>query len=1124
MKISKLILIIFFIILSADTIFSQWVYTQKKLEKYTSGPEKYWTTREHNQYYKWRARTLEQQIENSDDDQILRRQKAILNGNKITTEIWNYGSISSPGNRVTDIIWEGLGYGYEFGPLICAEIPILSRSHEDAFAKVSESGDTSWYVNAISDGLVSLGGEVSPDGQEFWTWEPLAYNDSEVPYADPLSDFLPTSTDIDRIGDGKPDSWPEGWYNQNTKEYEWPGALRQGASNSDMESFFVVDDRMNKEFEYYPFPTDSTRRGLGLEIEMRYYQWSNPLAEDIIFLIYKVTNVSEKNLDQVTFGMWGDPHIGGPSNWQDDLSFFDKENNIVYAWDADNISDVAGREPGYFGYKFLESPGNPSDGIDNDDDGMVDESRYDGIDNDNDWDIEKDDLGVDGIPNTGDRGEGDGIPTAGDPFDIREPGEPNFEGTDLDESDMVGLTGFSAPQFGGNNAPQNDQHVYQNFLQPDVFDSAGSGQPGDRIFIYSSGPISLPAGASRKFSIALVLGQSFDDLKLNANVSQDIYEKNYQFAKPPEKPNVTVVPGDEKVTLYWDNIAESSVDPISEEQDFEGYAIYRSTDPQFLDQQTITDAYGTNFLFEPHKMANGASAKFDLINEYVGLSDIVYSNRGVYFNLGNNTGLRHSFVDSNNVINGQTYYYAVTSYDRGSSALAISPSECSKLITVNPERNETFLDVNTAKIIPRPRAAGYQSSYIDSDTIMHSSGKATGQISIEIIDQMAVEDLDTFIVSFSEGPSRYSVEDMKITDEVFTAKLDKYISLKNKWINETSFRLTSLDENTIYQSDLDFELDSEFGRIKALDTGELIEGEQYQVNYTFWPIKNSRLFNLEEANPVFDGMKIYLKDEELRLDTQNSGWSSSSNAKSVYSITPYNGNNDYMYPADYEVRFSSSIVDTGSLNNILTNFKIFEVTNNMDPVEQRFAVFDSDEEQGFWNLGERVILLVGEEGLDPSWEFRLFPPQEGENILPTDGDILKISTKRPFSQEDTYTFSTRSAKLESEQIKSDLDKINVVPNPYVVTNELEQLDLQNPLDRGPRRVYFNHLPQNCTISIYTIDGSLVNTLPHSSTIDDGIKYWDLTTKDNFPIAYGVYIYHIDAGEAGQKVGRFAVIK
>ena len=99
--------------------------------------------------------------------------------------------------------------------------------------------------------------------------------------------------------------------------------------------------------------------GLGIEIECRYYQWSNPLAEDVIFLIYKVTNKSEKDLNDVIFGMWGDPHIGGPSNWQDDLSYFDRDLNMVYAWDEDNRSDVAGRKPGYFGYIFLESPGNP---------------------------------------------------------------------------------------------------------------------------------------------------------------------------------------------------------------------------------------------------------------------------------------------------------------------------------------------------------------------------------------------------------------------------------------------------------------------------------------------------------------------------------------------------------------------------------------------------------------------------------------------------------------------------------------------------------------------------------------------------------------------------------------------
>ena len=128
--------------------------------------------------------------------------------------------------------------------------------------------------------------------------------------------------------------------------------------------------------------------------------------------------------------------------------------------DEDNRADVAGRDPGYFGYIFLESPGNPYDQIDNDGDGIVDESRYNGIDDDGDWDVNKHDVGVDGIPNTGDSGEYDGFPTAGNAFDIRQPGEPNFEWTDLDESDMIGLTSFAAPNFGGNNRISKDDFIY----------------------------------------------------------------------------------------------------------------------------------------------------------------------------------------------------------------------------------------------------------------------------------------------------------------------------------------------------------------------------------------------------------------------------------------------------------------------------------------------------------------------------------------------------------------------------------------------------------------------------------------------------------------------------------------
>jgi hypothetical protein len=34
----------------------------------------------------------------------------------------------------------------------------------------------------------------------------------------------------------------------------------------------------------------------------------------------------------------------------------------------------------------------------------------------------------------------------------------------------------------------------------------------------------------------------------------------------------------------------------------------------------------------------------------------------------------------------------------------------------------------------------------------------------------------------------------------------------------------------------------------------------------------------------------------------------------------------------------------------------------------------------------------------------------------------------------------------------------------------------------------------------------------------------MQSKDLLDIAYGVYIYHVDAGELGTKIGKFAVIK
>ncbi|MBT3478840.1 MAG: hypothetical protein HN710_00980, partial [Candidatus Marinimicrobia bacterium] len=982
--------------LALSTISAQEKYRRFSKEWRAAGPEKEWNSVEHEYFYQWRDKLRAKRA--NENAEILRRQKAILNGNKITTEIWNYGSISSPGNRVTDIVWEGLGYGYEFGPFIGAEIPVAPGSHQDAYIKkdangdpiLNDDGNPIWMAKAISDGLVSLGGEISPDGKIFWGWEPLAYNSQGVPYGDPNSPNIPTSNDVDRDGDGKPDSWPEGWYNPNLKSYVWPGALRQGSSNADLESFFVVDDRSNQEFKYYPFDNDSTKMGLGIEIECRYYQWSNPMAEDVVFLIYKVTNKSNKDLNEVVFGMWGDPHIGGPSNWQDDLSYFDTDLNMVYAWDEDGKSDVAGRKPGYFGYIFLESPGNPYDGKDNDGDGMVDESRNNGIDDDGDWDLDKDDVGIDGIPNTGDVGENDGIPSAGNAFDIRQPGEPNFEWTDLDESDMIGLTSFAAPNFGGNNRISKDHYIYSTYMTPGRYDSLNSEVAGDNIFLYGSGNFTLKAGEARRFSIALLVGNNFDDLTLNAKTARQIYDTNYQFAKPPEKPTLTAVPGDQKVTLYWDDIAESSWDPISEEYDFEGYVIYRSTDPSFLDQQNITDINGSRFLFEPLKTETGGWAKWDLINEYKGPSDIPYDGRGVAYHLGNNTGLIHSFVDSNNVINGQRYYYAICSYDHGTKILGIGPSESSKTITLNPETNEIFLDINTAAVVPREPAAGYTKGFVAEDTISafkHVGGFATGDFAVEILDPMAIEDTNTFQITFSAEPTRYSIEDLNPVIENRTVKKNVYITLKKNRVNGERFILTKAS-GAVMSKGKDYLLFPEAGQVVVTDTlsSDISEGEQVTIEYTHYPLWESKQLNNEESNPVIDGVKLYVRDKSLALNDKKSKWIDGSTGNYAVTVGPYDGKASNMRGADYEIRWFNDIADTSSLGTATAPFQIWDVTHGIIPFKKKIAVLDYKIRNKTWDFGESVVILEEGNGINVSWQIDFNSPQDIVVTHPIGGD------------------------------------------------------------------------------------------------------------------------------------------
>ncbi len=1105
------------------------------------------------------------------------RKSFFMNGNRIATQLFNYGGIA-PGydllRGVNNVVWHNLDYVFQFCPIVGASVP--------------DARIPSKRLHIISDGLWDYPAlrEVNPTGDTLWQWQPLPG------YADPDQPYMASNPADDKNGDGKPDSWPQSWYNPVLGKYVWPGYLSQDSPSADLEVFWAMDDRFNMEFPYYPFPNDSTRKGIGVEVDGRAFQWSNALAENTIFFVYTITNVSPKNLDSVFFGIYGDPDLGGPSpeNTDDNGYFippYDStgaikdvpvySRSMVYFWDPD-MKGARGLPLGYLGCKFLESPGNPNDGIDNDGDGMIDERQDDGIDNDHDWNPATDDVGIDGIPNTGDEGEGNGVPDAGirladGSLDPLHPGEPNFELTDLDESDQIGLTSFNSWPWNSDKI-SNDESMWNRSV-PRNFGAIQ--QNSDIVFIFGSGYISLAPAETKRISMALLLAWDLDGLLTTAKTVQLIYNKNYQFFRPPITPHMTAVAGDRKVTLYWDTAAEQSVDPLTG-LDFEGYVIYRSTDPGFNDIQTVTDGKGSSFLTEPLKDANGKEAKFDIalrgepftdvnhngkydagepfqdINKdgvwdlvedtWKGYSPVAYQDRGIHYYLGNNTGLVHSYVDSNNVINGQTYFYAVVSYDHGDS-IAIPPTECTKKVTVDPITSQYKLDVNTAMVVPGPRASGYIPPAITTQNVTHDNGIGTGDVSFRILNDPIIREGGQYQVSFGdsvlvsgkkEAAKNFSVLDLAATQETFSPFDTNYSALMHSHLANDSYLKVTGNGGTVYVSGKDYVLNLDRGSIRRTGASSMPNNGQFKIQYRYYPVFESQALKSEDSNPVFDGVQLRIADNPvLAFDSARSQWVSG-NSKYTFTARLTNlGTRRKLWPADYLFKFSaqnidSAMIQSNGLKKIPVRYSVSDITRGTPQRILSFLVENVSSRNSQWDPGEEIVLFrPGSQGTGTdttTWGVIITKPADTTitTHVPTDGDELLIKTQRPFDNTDQFTLKTNAAKMDLQLAGSRMDQIYVVPNPYVGFSVIEPTNWLPGATRGERRIYFENLPSHCAIRIFTINGDLVQTLQHDTGMENAREYWNLLNRDGFSVAYGVYVAHIDAPGVGEKILKFALIK
>jgi hypothetical protein len=307
----------------------------------------------------------------------------------------------------------------------------------------------------------------------------------------------------------------------------------------------------------------------------------------------------------------------------------------------------------------------------------------------------------------------------------------------------------------------------------------------------------------------------------------------------------------------------------------------------------------------------------------------------------------------------------------------------------------------------------------------------------------------------------------------------------------------------------------------------MTEGQSIVVSYRYFPIRNSEKLAAEEGNPIFDGMTITVQNDDLELDNTLISWNEYSPTNWTWWVKPFNNLPNNMYPADYEIRWFSSLVSSNfrpGHEHVKASFEVWETTRGFPEKQLPFVILETITTDSLWNPGERIIILQDSAISSASWELTFYEPSAGSgNVPPVEGDIFSIYTNRSFAN-DIFTFST-TASTESKQVeKQNMDNIYVVPNPYVVSSNIESLDLQNPRDRGPRRVYFANLPAMCTIKVYTLAGDLVRTLKHEGSIENGIETWDLTTSDNFPVSFGIYIFHVESENGNESVGRFALIK
>jgi len=446
-------------------------------------------------------------------------------------------------------------------------------------------------------------------------------------------------------------------------------------------------------------------------------------------------------------------------------------------------------------------------------------------------------------------------------------------------------------------------------------------------------------------------------------------------------------------------------------------------------------------------------AQFDLVNGILGVDP---NNPFTY--LGDDSGLKHTFVDRD-VKNGIPYSYTIVAYDRGSTSL----------YSLESARGTTIADRNFVTLTPGSKLNGQTDGSVDS--LYRDQGNGKGAVNILVIDEELLSDV-TYELKFKGTPA----QSFSITKsfEVIAENLPLNYS-DNPVIDGFQVEVTSSQEMGGVENVTDG-----FG-IDVISDGAVDSSKSWKVSIA------------EKPGATLDNRS---RDYEIRFVDSGDyayGWGTPANSTAIFqtNIEVWDVTEDTGQKICFEVKDLNS-------NNQWDEGENLMIVNVPYPDPQ-----PGDGLQAvFWDDFPYEVIIVNA------------PEDTVLNLPPQSGDIVRINSKRSFSESDIYSFDFNLPDQNNSLI--DLNKVRVVPNPYIVGAEWE-------LQQNEHKILFTDLPPVCDINVYTISGDRVWSLNRNSS-ESGDQAWNTNNSSNQALAFGVYVFVVTTPDGKKEVGKFSIIR